>query len=319
MFGWLSAVDIIAEFLYPAERVSLKWCCKTTQSRITWNLIERGFRAIVSNELSKYIENTDLILNMLIDHKHVLCGSFLLKCISGNQDIIPNDIDLYFIAKTSNYDPFLEKQAQNELKIHDFSQILLENGTLMQGHGEGYTDLPIRSTHYKIDGHPVMTMNLLQIPFEFNYSNTEAKKFLDKNQAFFPERKHNEQYILRFKSIKDYISKTCDMEFLGNMYDGRTLNVSSWNSIIEKKTTIESFRGIYTRDNGYSHCPKFFLHRIHKRIQKYQERGYRFIWKSAFDENYLTTHVEKCDGEYFQNFEDGSTWKNDSDLEMDLE
>jgi hypothetical protein len=319
MFAWLSAVDIIAEFLYPAERVSLKWCCKTTNLRIGWKLIKRGFRTIVLKELRKYLENADLIVNMLSDHKHVLTGSFLLKCISGNGDIIPNDIDLYFIAKTSNQDPFLEKQAQNELKTHDFSQILLENGTIMQGRGEGYTDLPIRSTHYKIDGHPIMTMNLLQIPFEFNYSNTQAKEFLDKNQAFFPEMKHNEQYILRFKSIKDYISKTCDMQFLGNMYDGHTLNVSCWNSIIEKKTTIESFRGIYTRENGYTGCAKFFLHRIHKRIQKYQERGYLFIWKNAFHKNYLMTHVQKCDGECFQICEDGATWKNDSDVETDFE
>ncbi len=324
MFDWLSAIDVLVDFLFPAERVALKWSCRRIHQQLTWNVVERGFHEIVFKELLKYTSNAYIVLNMLKDHNHVLCGSFLLRCISGNENIIPNDIDLYFMAKTQNNASFLTKQEQDEVKVHDFSHLLLQVGTLMKGHGEGYTDLPIRSVHYilsdfyknEIIDNQIqnMTMNLLQIPYEFDY--IYAKDFLDKYKSFFPEMQNEDKYTLRFTNIQDYISKTCDMQFLSNMYDGCKLRVRHWNSIIEKITVIESFRGIYTRNNGYSGCAKFFLHRIYKRMQKYQERGYRFIWKDVFHEDYLMKHVSKCDGKYFQIYDDGATCKIDSDVEV---
>jgi hypothetical protein len=129
---WLSASHIITDFLYPSERVALRWCSQKTRERITWNLIEKGFDQIVLKEMKKYMnQDTNDILKMLKKHENVLCGSFLLRCITGNIQISPNDIDVYFMAKTENIASFLEKKQNGEINVHDFSHLLRQNHTLL--------------------------------------------------------------------------------------------------------------------------------------------------------------------------------------------
>lgn len=280
-------LEFLLEYLYTSDKVSLKRINKLTNQKITWKLVDKNFDKIVIDEMTRKMGQRmgqEIIEKMKL-HDHVLSGSFLLQCLTGNF-WETSDIDFYFYAKSKNSSDYMEKIQENELHIHDFSHWLLsqEFATCV----DSYNSLPIRCVAYEKDH---LNIDLLQVKPEFSFRSTFHAKY----HKFFPNMiydKETDMCTFKFSSIWEYIQETSDFSFLTNMYDGNRLKVSNWTSIIEKSSTVECFKGTYIRKGQY--CAKSFLHRINDRIEKYELRGYQMKFKDDLNEDYFNRHINHC-------------------------
>jgi hypothetical protein len=280
----LPVVSVLTTFLFPVERVVLKWVSREFNTSITWKLVFANFREIAANRLAGFVPDAHVFLAKMQTHKHFLSGSFLLQCILG-EDWPDSDIDMFFLAKSENTARFADKQVSNELIVHDFSRWLLDQNWVSYAYYETYPHLPIRSVEYCF-GDSNKRLNLLQIK-----PKTQMRsRFHDLYGHCFPEMKDN---ALHYKSVFDYVDQIADMDFLKIIYDGDVLKVFNWQSLVERKSNISSFRGTYVR-GGWDDCQKVFLHRLKSRIEKYTERGFQLDWSSDFHKYYFDSHFRSC-------------------------
>jgi hypothetical protein len=113
-------------------------------------------------------------------------------------------------------------------------------------------------------------------------------------QSFFPHIQSKEDCLfVSFDSIPDYMDKTCDIKFLHNYYDGTQLHVKYWEALIEKTTSIEMGCGLM--DCFLETCKRPFWHRLQKRVDKYERRGYTMEWSSESYQKQVMDHVHTRD------------------------
>jgi hypothetical protein len=296
--NFYGACSVVVDFLYPADRVSLKWVSKALYREIKTHQILQDIRDIVIRKLSHKLKNIsgELFLMKMQHHGIVMSGSFLLQCLMG-EDWENSDVDLYFMATSENSSGFSEKKSLNELHIHGFSQWLIDEN--WETSVDTYPGLPIRSVMYAPEGssyddkiHGKM-INMIQIYPKFNMSSQFHRQY----HKFYPSLvlDKDNKYYLFFKSVTDYVEQTCDMHFLQNVFDGKNCQIGNWESIVERKSKLESFRSVYTRKSSMlSDCVKGFIHRMKSRIEKYELRGFDLTWKNEFHQHYFESHLRNC-------------------------
>jgi len=106
-------LEFLLEYLYPSDKVTLKRINKLTNQKITWGLVDKNFHQIVIDTMSRKMGQTmgqEIIEKMQL-HNHVLSGSFLLQCLTGNF-WETSDVDFYFYAKSNNSSDYLEKNSR---------------------------------------------------------------------------------------------------------------------------------------------------------------------------------------------------------------
>jgi hypothetical protein len=291
--NFYGACSVVVGFLHPADRVSLRWVSKAFYLDIKTHQILQDIREIVIRKLSQKLKNIsgELLLMKMQYHGIIMSGSFL-QCLMG-QDWENSDVDLYFVATSENSSSFSEKESLNELHIHGFSQWLIDEK--WETSVDAYPGLPIRSVIYVPEGSNFeeKCINMIQIFPKFNMSSQFHKQY----HKFYPSLvlgKDNNYYLF-FKSVADYVEQTCDMHFLQNIFDGKNCQIGNWDSIVERKSNLESFRSVYTRTSSMtSDCVKGFIHRMKTRIEKYEERGFNLTWKNEFHQYYFESHLRNC-------------------------
>jgi hypothetical protein len=290
---FFGACPLVCDFLYPVDRVSLRWVSKSLYKEIKPDYILKDIRQIIINKLGQRFRDAELFLIKMQYHGIIISGSFLLQCLLG-EDWSNSDLDLYFMATSENSFTFLEKESLNELHVHNFSHWLMDKGWLTNV--DSYPGLPIRCVSYTPEGtmfeDKYKTIDMIQIYPKFDMSSEFHRQY----HKFYPSIiMENNKYWLKFKSVFDYIEQTCDMKFLQNAYDGKNCKIGSWESIVERKSDLESFKCVYVRKSpSNSDCVKGFIHRMEKRIEKYEDRGFALTWKSEFHQNYFESHLRTC-------------------------
>ena len=90
-------LEFLLEYLYTSDKVSLKRINKLTNQKITWKLVDKNFDKIVIDAMTWKMgqEIYQEIIEKMKLYNHVLSGSFLLQCLTGNF-WETSDIDFYF-------------------------------------------------------------------------------------------------------------------------------------------------------------------------------------------------------------------------------
>ncbi len=289
---------IVIDFLYPADRFALKTV--SFHKEIKTKQILYDIKDIIITKLATSFTSrqfAELLITKMHYHNIVLSGSFLLQCLIG-EDWDNSDIDLYFVATSTNSSDFNAKKLLNELHVHGFSQWLIDEG--WETSMDVYPELPIRSILYFPRGksyddnndYKSKAINMIQIYPQFDMTSTFHKQYYKFYPFIIVEDGH---YWFKSKSVRDYVGQTSDMQFLKNIYDGEICNVANWDSIVQRKTHLESFKSVYVREcSRYSDCSKSFIHRMNKRMEKYESRGFELIWKNEFHQYYFESHLRHC-------------------------
>jgi hypothetical protein len=280
--------------------VSLRWVSKSLYKEIKLQYILKDIRQIIINKLATRIKDpvlpfyeAQLFLTKMEHHGIVMSGSFLLQWLMG-EDWSNSDLDLYFMATSENSSNYSYKQSLNEVHVHDFSHWLMDEGWLTSV--DCYPGLPIRCVSYAPEGTKYddkhKAIDMIQIYPQFEMTSQFHKQYHKFSPSLIME---NNKYWLKFKSVHDYIEQTCDMQFLQNVYDGQTCRIGNWQSIVERKSDLESFKCVYVRkSSSNSDCVKGFIHRMQTRIEKYESRGFVLTWKNEFHQHYFESHLRNC-------------------------
>lgn len=270
------------------SRISLCKVYPWLTAKLSIKLI--NFRFIVKNNLIKIIQNSgdsyekiilaeliaEELLNAMETTKTFLSGSFLLKCLTEfcDNSVGVGDLDFF----TNNYHEIYTSKLYKRRKIDNNHHQPLTIPFVSK-----FTNFLYMSPINVFDGDTTLN-RVIHSGSESEDTGGPDKQVLNVRNFYINQLKVQDIVIKHF-TVKQYICHTFDMDFLKNIFDGKTLHIYNPTSILKRKATVNIFESYfksfmllreYQGGGGWDDDVKYnYIKRQYKRHEKYENRGFK--------------------------------------------
>lgn len=264
---------------YPnyVDTLSLKYTCKICNILIP----TKDFNLIVQEKLERYLGDAAYVfLQNLWNTNHYISGSFILKCLYGEDSKIwDGDIDIYTFSDSPKIvSDYLDFKTKGEFinKLYDLSFMTEPYEMVKQtiiAYGYNFTGTVHRRFEWKGLG-----IDLIMVV------NKERTAYC-KNCSLDLARKES------YSNIFDFVETTFDIDVCKILYDGKKLYIKNKGDLLDRRTNAYSRLLEHTIVDilPRSTNEMCLLDKMLSRVEKYEGRG--FIVEKKYDVNQILKDI----------------------------
>lgn len=301
----------IAEYLNFISRLSLAKVFPVLKVKIPLHM---DFNYQVRKRLAEMFQSEEKaikLLQVMQETQTYMSGSFVLKCLTDG-DFECGDIDFF----TNNYIPNYEcEYTLTRTKVKKENNKLIEENRKIIELGYEYVSKFSNKLYNNFD-HTIVSpiVNIRDVregnqEFTVTTYQTRTQRVIMKDgrdeenpnaikcirNFYINDIKLQDIIIDKRYPVKEYISEIFDLDFLKNMFDGKTLTILKPESILKQKTTVNMFQSYYKSfwKIRYTNSQKSYIETQVRRIMKYENRGFKVDINFAKDTQLVEKICEK--------------------------